>query len=1197
MAQERSKHFIPLPPLPEFYIKTTQGNIAPASSSSSSSSHDKTSTVTPTGVKKVTVEVEANAKAKRDALPTGGPSLPLAKPQATDVTIHDAPSLQPIKLPLHPPPPLPPGLSKDDPNNMSYRYSHHYRHVYEPNFDSKPTKSQQPAAARIITIPPPPPGFPGFQQAKTTPAEPTKLTIYHICRICMRPRSDKYHREHPIPVNGVPPPPGICRRCRITSVEDKNEYMKTVQVEESDKVKFGLSAFVPKRNLATRDEAVKTIQKQYERGYAEKLVMQCSSESESDDDSEHVVYRFVKKTKRPVSGDPPVRRAAVSVENLAAMNLMNDLRSPRGETKNATLKVHVDTEAEAEPIQQTTGATRQNARVYKLDKADAPTTASSSKSTTSVPTTPNYSKDDRKTNAKASVSVNTSVASSHSKVKATAQAATSAANSYTESEIRNFARDEVERYRQAERMMHAHPSAYAHGRLVPIVPEVPVERRIEVVADKVEPKPWETPNFSRPLSGKVSTASRAKHTSTASTDGTDYLRKSPGEEPSHWCRVVEKAASATRSAREEASVSRTGRSDNGRQRSERDVEVFVERDRRPEYQAPQGLPESDPPVSVKLKEVIGIVRDEPAGSRRAPARSGRPQRPDVIEVIEEIELPPAPPVSHRVKVLREERGGDDPRGTRKAEPASTSRETSFRADKSYWEDEGFARTASDQSSTRAQLYAETNTSSKAPSLRAEQGSTSSELRLETEKVALPSPKHFIPKMSAHGRSSDDSWYASRVRSVQKAKPTREQAKLSTRQREDDEKTVWPKDDAPVRPAASERASLREDWDWEYRVRTVQTADGQSGRESNHSGPARSYTDTERLIRHRRPSEPTTHQHEREATAQPSSAKSDHIPARATSARATSAAPPSPTISTLSKFKTQPSPPPDRGRGPYMRTSDESTHVRFASKVEFSPTPPGGDEFLPERFTIKQSKPASAQSSKAGGRKSALRNQIDGGASEPTGSAEEIIREYEAGRARSGRDAKGTEYVPVSSKGASSIASRSRGSEIPSSKPQSNRSYASQRSASLCDDHTGFSLTASRERERESAFDEDERQSSHSLRGRSEISNRRSSPSNTGTGTATNTETATQLSRSRRLARALSESPSRERLRLDSLRAEREEVQSGRGGREVDVGVEGEISDGKGPYMEEVRTESMDAWYGSGHGGVEGRAEGRGRGRW
>lgn len=278
------------------------------------------------------------------------------------------------------------------------------------------------------------------------------------------------------------------------------------------------------------------------------------------------------------------------------------------------------------------------------------------------------------------------------------------------------------------------------------------------------------------------------------------------------------------------------------------------------------------------------------------------------------------------------------------------------------------------------------------------------------------------------------------------------------------------------------------------------------------------------------------------------------------------------------------------------TSDESTHVRFASNVEFSPTPPGSDEFLPERFTIKQSKPSSAQSSKAGGRKSALRNQIDGGASEPAESAEELIGVYEAGRARSGRDAEGTEYVPVSSRGASSIASRSRGSEIPSSKPQSSRSYASQRSASLRGGENAES-SWNTPREHESAFDEDERQSSHSLRGRSEISNRRSSPSNTGTGTATNTETATQLSRSRRLARALSESPSRERLRLDSLRAEREEgfgeATSGR----FSERREREVSDGKGPYREEVRTESMDAWYGSGHGGVGAMGEERGRGRW
>lgn len=944
--------------------------------------------------------------------------------------------------------------------------------------------------------------------------------------------------------------------------------MKPIHVEDSDKVRFGLSAFVPKHNLATREEAIKTIHKQNERGYAEKFVLQCSSESESEDESEHVIYRYVKQTKKAAPEPSPLERAEVSVENLAALNLMNDLHSPKLETRKTTLKVNVDAEAEADdiPVRQYSRHTTQSLRVP--EKANAPPTVSSSKSTTSVPTAPNNSKADKKSNAKASVSIDASVASNHSKVKATAQVATPAAYNYTESEIRIFARDEVERYRQAERMMHAHPNAYAHGRLVPVVPEVPVERRIEVVTDNVKAKPWEAPAARTSATEKVPISRCTKYTSTASRDGTASVSDTPSEDSRHWYRVVDNAASATRSAREKSNTSQTGKSDKDPQRAECNVEVTVERSGRPDHRSTQGRPESDLPASVKLKEVLGMIREEPSGPNPAYASTGRSQRPDVIEVIEEIELPPAPPVSHRVKVLRKEPAGEEKR-TRRVESAVHSRETSFRTDKSYWEDEGVVRTASRQSSTRQQADDDANMSSKTPSLRAEQGSTSSELGDLPEKmVAMPSPRQFLPRVSSHGRSEDDSWYASRVRSIKKNQQTPDQLKANSKPQDDDEKTVWPKDDAPIRPAASERASLREDWDWEYRKRIMQAVNRPSERDFDHSRPGKYYTDKERMVRRRRPSEPIAR--EIEPPHQPSCARSSHP-----SERRASAAPSSPTISVFSEYKKKPSPPQDRGRGPYMRTSDESAHVRFASKVEFSPTPPGSDEYLPERL-ISQSKPSSTPSSKAQGRKSALRNQIDGGASEPPESAEDLIAEYESNRSRSGRSVEAREELEyVSARGASSAASRSMASEAPISQPQSNYSYTSRRSASMRGGGSGSSWTAPRETNQD-----DERQSFRSLT-RSET-NRRSSPTGTGTGT----ETATQLSRSRKLARALSESPSRERLRQDSLRVQREESDK----------VEAEV-DGKGPYREEIRTESMDALYGSGHGGARGRAREDLRERW
>lgn len=78
----------------------------------------------------------------------------------------------------------------------------------------------------------------------------------------------------------------------------------------------------------------------------------------------------------------------------------------------------------------------------------------------------------------------------------------------TEIEIRRLARDEVERYRQAERLMEAHGDVYTHGKLVaveaaPPEPEpialVPVERRIALEKDVVD-RPWiKSPERPRPL--------------------------------------------------------------------------------------------------------------------------------------------------------------------------------------------------------------------------------------------------------------------------------------------------------------------------------------------------------------------------------------------------------------------------------------------------------------------------------------------------------------------------------------------------------------------------------------------------------------------------------------------------------------------------------------------------------------------------
>jgi hypothetical protein len=1140
-----------------------------------SSSHAKKTAKSPKNHKTVVATVEVKTKAKADSHPPVTPGLPPAKPLSFEFAADAHPTLfqghslppPPVKLPPFVPPPPPPGFELGDNEDMTHRYSYHHRHTSKhPVYEVEPTKHSQPQPTRIITIPPPPPGFPGVLVETEPVAQPT-LTVYHVCRICLRPRSEKYHLEHPNS-SDVLPLSGICKRCRITSVEEKNDYTKFVHVEESDKVRVGISAFLPKDNLYTRQEASEAIKKQQRKGYSDLYVRQGSSEEE---DSERLVYRYKKRTKKSAPDPPPFEHREVSVENLAAMNLMNDMSSPRLDTRRTTMKVNVGSDYDDSPGGGTVRYPAPNVRVAEIKRVErvaSPEAASSSKSTKSSAST---AKDQGASSAKASVSVKLSAASNRSTVKATAQVTTPTAPGYTESEIRTFARDEVERYRQAERMMHSHPNAYAHGKMVPVVTAVPVERRIEAVRDTVAPEPWGVP-ASPPREAAFATL-RTRATSVASKDGTGRVERGPSEDSRRWHHPAKSSSSGTKSTSSKVSTStvkeRSPRRYGGHVsigQDEYNADVILQHKRRTEL--PQRLPESDPPTSVKLKEVVGIIREEPIHTKRSSVSSGRRYEQDIIEVTEEIELPPGAElraasirptdtaISQRVKILRagqesrqRQRTTHSPQDDRQL---THGREASVRTEKSHWEAERVVRTAGGHSSAR---HKESDSRS---SERQSQAEVDVIVEEREDLYTVPSPKHSRPNPSSHGRSDDDSWYASGVKSVKTHKLIPERSSSPPRPQEDeDDKTFWHRDETPIRPAASSRMSTVEDakdddddWDWEYRKRIVTASDRPPGRIDDESAPGRHYVDTERLFRRRRPSES-------DAREQEPSTHSNHA-----EARLHPRAPPIPEI--LISTEDDQESHQDRGRGPYARTSEESTHVRFASKVEFSPTPPGSNESLPEQ--IRQNKPSS-RSSRGSAKKSSLRNQIDGGASEPPESAESLLAEYETTRSLRRLAIDGEEDVSyVSAKHASSARdsghSGSAAQRSTRSEPRSFNSQGSRRSTRTREDDSFAQAPP---------HDEDERRSGRSAQ--------RSSRDET--------ETATQLSRSRRLARALSESPSRERLQQEYVRVQQQQEQ-----RSETVISRGRHSDwdeakvdGKGPYREETpRTESMDVLYGSGHGG-------------
>jgi hypothetical protein len=1146
-AEERPQVILLLP-VPLVYQASGEGSTM-APSAAPKSSHTKSTSEKQKSEPKTVATLKVTSKTKVQQLPPAKPVPPPAKPPSIEPASRAKPtkaddrSLQSVKPPPVLPPPPPPVLEWDAQGNMTYQYSRHHTHTH------KSEKHPQPRPARVINIPPPPPGFPGFSpEVKQVEVEQRTLTTYHVCRICMRPRSEKYHLEHPIPPNGVvPPPPSICRRCRIKSVDQKDDHTEVVYVEESDKVRVGISAFLPKDSLYSQKEADEANKKQHQKGYAECFIREDSSD---EDGSERIIYRYTKRTRKSGPNLPVDESAEVSVENLAAMNLMNDQYSVKSDKITPTSLQVGDRTRVAE-------ATR-----AESSQSSAPASAPARTLKSRPPTVTECSLGP---STKASVSVRTSVAGSQSYAKASAQMTGPDTPGFTESEIRIFARDEVERYRQAERMVHAHPNAFTHGRAVPI------ERRIEVVTDKAVPKPWEESSLPPP---RPVFASRRPAKSTASKDESDYIDRGRSESSKDSDRVAETVASGTRSSSSRSSSSRArdryldrvSRRSQSR-RYEHDVEDVVERERMPPMppMPPQQVP--DPPGSVKLKEVVGTIQEEPMRRKQPSVGSDRRHDLNTIEVIEEFELPPRsrmqsasvrstdPVISQRVKILRGE--VDPQRQQRNKHAAPKERdEASVRTDKSYWEADDNVRSASGYSVKRQEYRTETKAGSEHHSSHAEQDTVVK----ETMVLAVPPSRHDLPKLSSHGRSDDAEWYASRVKSVKKHQQTPDHSGYGSKQaKDDDDKTVWPADDQPVRAAASEmpslrdpaseKPSLREDWDWEYKKRVLTAVDHPSGENER----ARERQIIERTFRRRHPS--TTHAEEA-SKQHPAHDSSRALEGRAQESLPPAAAPPSPKFSVRSRIEQRPT--EDRERGPYMHSPEEAAHVRFASKIEFSPTPPRSNESLPEPpQQIPQSKPSSQTSKGGQQQKSALRNQIDGGASEPPESAEDLISAYEANRSQRERTFEKREdvqYVPAkfvsSAKGSAPEEAASTRSEA--------RSF-----------HSQPSRRAAFEREDATPRETEERRWRSSRR---EDVVRRPSPSG-----GDDTETATQLSRQKRFARALSESPSRENMRLLAQRQRGQEAEFARERRDWREPEE----DGKGPYREEARTESMDALYGSG----------------
>ena len=314
------------------------------------------------------------------------------------------------------------------------------------------------------------------------------LAVYHICCICKRTRSERYHREHPIPMDGLPPPGGICRRCRVVEVEDRKPAVELVEEGRSNDIKIGLSSFVPEEDVVTNEE-FRRRRTQHVLDEASRIELEVANSTRyglgrgvQDDSSdfaapiktrEGVFYRHIQEPELPSPPPPPAGFTAIKtregvvyreIRGRAAPEVDNDKQQAAGNARRVTIPPPPPLEEESEVVAMVTRT-----------KAGAYDNRSSSSAFTKAPST--------------SISKTGSSRTTYTESEIRRLARKEVEKS--ESEIRRLAREEVEKYRGLERMIDAHKDPYAHGRMVQ-VPRVPVERRIEQEKDTAAEMPWKS---------------------------------------------------------------------------------------------------------------------------------------------------------------------------------------------------------------------------------------------------------------------------------------------------------------------------------------------------------------------------------------------------------------------------------------------------------------------------------------------------------------------------------------------------------------------------------------------------------------------------------------------------------------------------------------------------------------------------------
>ncbi|KAK3704438.1 hypothetical protein LTR37_013861 [Vermiconidia calcicola] len=419
------------------------------------------------------------------------------------------------------------------------------------------------------------------------------LAIYHICRICLRPRSPRYHREHPIPIDGVPPPPGICRRCRVTSVEEINEVAEVVTESESNEIKIGcITPFVRDEDIISNEEMRRMKYEKYLKGIPDNRHQTITTTHRRRSSSgRDIVYRHIRVVEDADEPEPERRRKKVVLTAQDAIENFNDEpppvppippQAPRGVTMS--MQVQPTKNPASLPAR-----TMKSAAIRRMDSTNAsvstqassrsgsPSIAQASAKVTTRSRRPSHTESDIRRIAREEVET---------------YGKTGQKPERSESDVRRISREEVARYREAERKLEAHPDAYAHGRLVP------VKRRIAVEKDVVETVPWSKPAEKTPARTVVATHQRSHSEDRVSKVATETKKGGQAQG-----RADEQSWGPK--CRRELSIERRNASDYER-------EVFITSDggpvigqKRTSAAAPR---DSEPPGSGKLRAVYDAVR-------------------------------------------------------------------------------------------------------------------------------------------------------------------------------------------------------------------------------------------------------------------------------------------------------------------------------------------------------------------------------------------------------------------------------------------------------------------------------------------------------------------------------------------------------------------------------------------------------------